>query len=194
MWPKFQTTAVLFLGICIFRMLNTFLIQSFFDPDEYWQTLEPAYCEIFLKTEDQDEASPSSLNLNCAGYTWEWKRRKVIDTASTARASSWLEHAMEGPIRSYLSVLPTHLFYSILAKFHWDSHFLVSQGPKLLTAVIAAAPTEFYPCGSWLIGCQKRVHIRMVYLGFVYSAVWHPGFMDMRCGCELLATLWRPCC
>lgn len=142
MWPRFSTTALLFLGICLFRLLNTFLIQSFFDPDEYWQTLEPAYCEVFLKP---PQSESSSLNLECSGYTWEWRRR-AKDSGTTR--ISWLEQSLHGPIRSYLSVLPTHLFYLLLKHFECDSHFWVSQGPKLLTAVLAAAPTDL---AVWMV-------------------------------------------
>jgi len=145
MWPNLRTAVPLFFGICVFRILNTFLIQSFFDPDEYWQTLEPAYCEVFLKRTQQS----NELNLECDGYTWEWRRRAAASNASNATTKtmstailSWIQPSLEGPIRSYLSVVPTHLFYTMLAKFHWDSHFWVSQGPKLLMAVIAAAPTD----------------------------------------------------
>ena len=155
MWPKLQTTVFLFIGICAFRVANTFLIQSFFDPDEYWQTLEPAYCEVFLQNRaSHQEHGRSSLNLECAGYTWEWKRRATSYDPSLPFPFIWVQQWMEGPIRSYLSVLPTHLFYALLAKYHWDTHFLVSQGPKILTAVIAAAPTDLavWMLAHWLPG------------------------------------------
>eukprot|EP00978_Attheya_sp_CCMP212_P048837 scaffold582638_cov98-Attheya_sp.AAC.1 len=29
---------------CLYRILNALWIETQFDPDEYWQTLEPAYC------------------------------------------------------------------------------------------------------------------------------------------------------
>ena len=156
MWPKLQTSILLFLGICVFRVANTFLIQSFFDPDEYWQTLEPAYCEVFLKniTSHQAQHGLSSLNLECAGYTWEWKRRASSSNSSLPFPFIWLQQCLEGPIRSYLSVLPTHLLYALLGKYHWDTHFLVSQGPKILAAVIAAAPTDLsvWILAHWLPG------------------------------------------
>ena len=139
MWPPIKTTTLLYLSICIFRVANTFLVQSFFDPDEYWQTLEPAYCEVFLRDPSATANPSDTLNLDCAGYTWEWKRRTQI-TSTTPK--KWIQSCLEGPIRSYLSVLPTHMYYTVLQKCHWDTHFLVSQGPMILVAIIAAAPTD----------------------------------------------------
>lgn len=147
MVPKTTTTILLYLGLCVYRILNTFLIQSFFDPDEYWQTLEPAYCEVFARDNDQIHAKPqlfsssSSPNLDCAGYTWEWKRRPP-DLQSAPSLLKWIDQCLQGPIRSYLSILPTYIFYVILRKYQVDTHFWVSQGPKLVTATVAAATTD----------------------------------------------------
>lgn len=47
---------ILFLGIFAFRLLTSLLIRTFFEPDEYWQSLEVAHLLVF-------------------GYgkiTWEW--------------------------------------------------------------------------------------------------------------------------
>ena len=40
-------TLKLFLFFTAFRLANVLLIQSQFDPDEYWQNLEPSYCYVF---------------------------------------------------------------------------------------------------------------------------------------------------
>jgi hypothetical protein len=132
MSPK--KAAKVYLYLCVFRVLNALLIQSQFDPDEYWQNLEPAYCKVF---------SPGKL---CKGYTWEWMRRpSSIEFDSVA---SWFSQALEGPVRSYASVLPTYLFYKLLRDFHLDTTWLVSRGPVILHAFIVAAPTDL---SVWLM-------------------------------------------
>lgn len=47
----------LFFGFVVFRLCNSFLTRTFFQPDEYWQSLEPAHNLVY-------------------GYgylTWEWR-------------------------------------------------------------------------------------------------------------------------
>ena len=127
-----QSPLRLFLFLCVFRVLNTFLIQSYFDPDEFWQTLEPAYCTVFRR--DQ--------GLTCSGFTWEWKRRHPDPTADL------LSQSFLGPARSYLSVLPTDLFYRVLQSLQLDTSdapfasWLVARGPMILYALTVAAPCD----------------------------------------------------
>jgi phosphatidylinositol glycan class B len=48
-----------FLAIYVFRAFNSLVVKTFFDPDEYWQSLEVAHEHVF-------------------GYgylTWEWEAR-----------------------------------------------------------------------------------------------------------------------
>lgn len=153
----------LYVYICIFRLWNALLIQSQFDPDEYWQTLEPAYCQVFRPTEKDANGIPS-----CEGLTWEWKRRAAQQqqqqphqkkqqrqgqqharqssppesSSFTATLSEWIHQCLEGPVRSYASVLPTYLFYQALKFFNWDTTWMVSKGPVLIHAVLVAAPTD----------------------------------------------------
>lgn len=52
----------LFLFLWIFRLANSFIVSSYIDPDEFWQSLEPAHRLVF-------------------GYgylTWEWRRGNAI--------------------------------------------------------------------------------------------------------------------
>jgi phosphatidylinositol glycan class B len=118
-----------YLGFCAFRLLNVFLIQSQFDPDEYWQNLEPAYCHTFQPGEA------------CKGLTWEWKRRPV--STDVESLSDWVTAGLEGPVRSYASILPTLIFYHIIQFLGLDSPWMVSRGPVLLNAVLVAAPTDW---------------------------------------------------
>ncbi|CAB9497012.1 GPI mannosyltransferase 3 [Seminavis robusta] len=170
MWPKIKTTVAVFLGVCTFRLLNTFLVQSFFDPDEFWQTLEPAYCQVFWAN---NQHKSSSLNLDCEGYTWEWKRRPMDKTSL-----SFLDRSFQGPIRSYLSVLPFHFFYLWLEKRKWDSHFWVSQGPKWLMAIMAAAPTDV---AVWILAhWTTSVSEEPYYCLFCSMASWFHGYTLVR--------------
>ncbi|EED91619.1 dolichyl-phosphate-mannose-glycolipid alpha-mannosyltransferase [Thalassiosira pseudonana CCMP1335] len=86
------------------------MIRTQFDPDEYWQTLEPAYYGQHL--------------YGCA-LTWEWTRRWTPSSQSSASSPSTpqkqttihdtihslIEQAMHGPVRSYVSILPTYWYY-----------------------------------------------------------------------------------
>src|ERR1700722_17105526 len=52
----------LFLSLYLFRLLNSLLVSSYIDPDEFWQSLEPAHRLVF-------------------GYgylTWEWRKESAI--------------------------------------------------------------------------------------------------------------------
>lgn len=126
-----RTACLLYISLCIYRILNALLIQTQFDPDEYWQTLEPAYCEAFPERHQ------------CA-FTWEWLRRSPDD-------AKWWMHPFEGPIRSYLSVIPTYLLYVAIRKWQLDEMWtwVVPRGPVLLNAVLVAAPTDL---ATWYIG------------------------------------------
>ena len=114
---------------CAFRILNAFLIQSQFDPDEYWQNLEPAYCHVF-----------GDPDVPCAGLTWEWKRRPSSTTINSFQ--DFLTAGFEGPVRSYASIVPTLIFYAVVKALGLDSPWVVSKGPVLLNAILVAAPTD----------------------------------------------------
>jgi phosphatidylinositol glycan class B len=118
----------------MFRTANVSLIRSQFDPDEYWQNLEPAYCHVFVGDDAQ-----------CPGWTWEWKRRRPISTKSnnslfpmTALQSGW-----DGPVRSFVSILPTLIYYEILQVLQWDTAWMVARGPVVVNAVWVAATTDW---------------------------------------------------
>jgi len=102
-----------------FRLINAYFSRSFFQPDEYWQSLEPAHLWVF-------------------GYgwkTWEWRTR-----SPGGEEWSWqvwremLKDGGKGGIRSPLSVLPTALVYEILRMAGLDDRgdWLVSSKLFLL--------------------------------------------------------------
>lgn len=85
-----------------FRLVNAFASRAFFQPDEYWQSLEVAHAWVF-------------------GYgykTWEW--RSTVTSAS----SEWtalLNDGGRGGIRSPLSVVPTACVFKLLRMLDLDS-------------------------------------------------------------------------
>ena len=136
----------LFLCFTLFRIANVFLIQSQFDPDEYWQNLEPSYCYIFGDGTSFDKDS------SCPGLTWEWKRRGSYGeiTASSNSEEHWSSAVMhffmfgfQGPVRSFASILPTLLFYWVIKTFGWDSPWMVARGPFVLNSILVAAATDW---------------------------------------------------
>ena len=130
---------VLYLLLAIFRLVNAFIVRTQFDPDEYWQTLEPAYCAVLSQSSEE-----------CA-LTWEWTRYDELN-GIPSKFPIWnlLSMAMHGPIRSYVAVLPTIMLYKLLKIFHTSMNiisdelmtYLVRKGPALLNAVLFAAPTD----------------------------------------------------
>lgn len=133
-----------FLFLAVFRVANVFLIQSQFDPDEYWQNLEPSYCYVFGDNSDFSEGS------SCPGLTWEWKRRRKSHVTVSSDDDDWsslvinfLLFGLEGPVRSFASILPTLIYYLIIKRFHWDTSWMVSRGPLIINAVFVAAATDW---------------------------------------------------
>jgi len=148
-----------YLALVIFRIINVFLIQSQFDPDEYWQNLEPSYCHIFGRDyydSDNDPASSSSMSsmLSCPGLTWEWKRRRQqnqqqqqYDMNNNQNWSTLLMDffivGLEGPVRSFASIVPTLIYYTIIQKYKWDTSWMVSRGPVFINAIFVTAVTDW---------------------------------------------------
>lgn len=139
-----------FLFFAAFRVANVFLIQSQFDPDEYWQNLEPSYCYVF------GDDPEFSKNSSCPGLTWEWKRRGESHAELEATSSdddsviNFLLFGLEGPVRSFASILPTLIFYLVIKKYQWDSSWMVSRGPLIINAVFVAATTD------WTVWCTSK--------------------------------------
>ncbi|KAL3815480.1 hypothetical protein ACHAXA_000717 [Cyclostephanos tholiformis] len=131
----------LYFWISAYRIGNAWMIRTQFDPDEYWQTLEPAYCLVFGVGDHSGSlgslGSHSSINrinqlpekqrMHGCALTWEWTRRSAsTSSAATQSASSFLstsiirigqtfqtiiDQALHGPVRSYVSVFPTYCYY-----------------------------------------------------------------------------------
>jgi phosphatidylinositol glycan class B len=160
------TTAafLLYIALCVFRIANALYIQTQFDPDEYWQILEPAYCEAFPERQ-------------CA-YTWEWKKR-------AGDHGPWWMRSLEGPIRSYLSILPTYIFYILAKKWEWD-HLLwvIPRGPLLVHAVLVAAPADLatWYMGGWTASTKDITTRRMLSACCLLCSItsWFNGYTLIR--------------
>lgn len=185
--PRSFNLTKLYFILAIFRLLNAWLVRTQFDPDEYWQTLEPAYCAVLSRSSEE-----------CA-LTWEWTRQpseldlhelhaemehslSVLD-----RVSLILRHAMHGPIRSYVAVLPTIVFYrfirfiqslSFLSLSEKNVTFLVRKGPVLLHAILFVAPTDLsvYYITKIVYGCEYKA--RYALLASITS--WFNGYALIR--------------
>lgn len=123
--------AKIFVACCAFRTINVLLIQSQFDPDEYWQQLEPAYCRVFRPESGQE----------CPGLTWEWTRRP--ESIEFETMTELLDVGLKGPLRSHASIIPTLIFYYAIKYFRIDSSWMVARGPVFLNAILVAAPTDW---------------------------------------------------
>lgn len=145
---RLYSPLLLYTAICIFRICNSFVIQSYFDPDEFWQTLEPAYCQVFFS---EGQPLGGTEAVPCPGYTWEWARRASGD-ASVNNLTNILVQSLQGPVRSYASVLPTIWLYKIAKLWNFDTRWLVARGPMILQAITIAAPidTAIWYTARWL--------------------------------------------
>ncbi len=122
---------VLYFIICIYRIWNALEIETQFDPDEYWQTLEPAYSLVF----------PENKGIK----TWEWKFRGL---ESSENLRSIVQY---GPVRSHVSILPTYVFYQAVKIFGMDTSWMISRGPLVINAIFVVATTDLsiYMLGGW---------------------------------------------
>jgi len=142
-----SSTVLLLCGIFAFRLLNAISIQTQFDPDEYWQTLEVAQCLIY----GNKGVSTEQTDVACT-YTWEWTREHGVlkeESNSIMHAiHKNVHYALTGPIRTFVNVLPTATLYYFLSNF--DSYltpnlaqFLFSKGPIIINALMFIAPIDW---------------------------------------------------
>lgn len=145
---------LLFFWIAVYRLANAWMIRTQFDPDEYWQTLEPAYCLVFGNSAEEDNGDDIITNrshtatdqyqveditdqrIHGCALTWEWTRRWIPPPSSPSTNSmqctssatekmsqtiqTLLQEALHGPIRSYVSILPTYWYYLVCrSSFCW---------------------------------------------------------------------------
>lgn len=121
----------LFILLSIYRLANAWMVRTQFDPDEYWQTLEPAYCLAFSNNSTNINELHPQQKYGCA-LTWEWTRRKTSPPSSSSLTEnnlsffqnihSTIDQALHGPVRSHVSILPTYWYYlACRSVFQWAS-------------------------------------------------------------------------
>ncbi|KAM3877003.1 GPI mannosyltransferase 3 [Diretmus argenteus] len=106
-----------------FRLVNCFLVQTSFVPDEYWQSLEVSHNMVFKYPFGE---SNCDYILQCFTYghlTWEWK----------------------AGIRGFSYPLFFAFIYKILHFISYDSVYLLIWLPRIIQALLAAfADVKFY--------------------------------------------------
>ena len=199
-----------FFFLCVFRLLNTLLVQTFFDPDEYFQTLEPSYCYVFGNHHHNNTDGKEEEWEECPGLTWEWKRRPPTFVSSNegnevGEINEWVkafvERSLWGPARAHLSIVPTWLFYHLLRILVLPSSLTVNsttlttittstwwvaRGPMLLNAIIIAAPTDYavWYSAQWLgplsSSSSSRIHALSKWCLFASLISWFGAFTLVR--------------
>ncbi|KPV73918.1 glycosyltransferase family 22 protein [Rhodotorula graminis WP1] len=107
------------------RLANACLSRAFFQPDEYWQALEPAHRWMW----------------GFGWATWEW-RVEPHGEQGAAGSGAWWDTVLQGGrggIRSPLAVLPTAAAYAVLKAAGLDSPAMLALAPRLVQACIAAS-------------------------------------------------------
>ena len=136
-------TSALFGALLVFRVLNALLTQTFFQPDEYWQSQEIAHRLVF-------------------GYgylTWEWQ--PALPGASGV---------LDGPIRGILHPLLFVPGYALLKLTALDSTRLLVLVPRLQQAVFAAIGDVYtYRLARRVLGAKYAPDALLVAVTNVYS-------------------------
>ncbi|BGP72901.1 glycosylphosphatidylinositol anchor biosynthesis [Rhodotorula toruloides] len=114
------------------RLLSALLSRAFFQPDEYYQSLEPAYSLVF--------------GPDAGAYeTWEWRVRLESE-------GGWWEGG-KGGIRSPLGVVVSAGVYWVLKRAGWDHGEWMVLAPRLAQACIAASmDVAFVRLSSRILG------------------------------------------
>lgn len=179
-----RDAARLFLLICAYRITNAWMVRTQFDPDEYWQTLEPSYCLVF-SSQDPGQEVDMQRTRGCA-LTWEWTRRLEERDDGLCRsdahmerakcsASKLLQQALHGPVRSYVSLLPTYGYYKACRSlFRWtdvDEAPILGSGEedsdlfgrlRLLTRLVSGSTKRFIRRNATYIVAKGPVYIHAI--------------------------------
>ena len=54
----------------------------------------------------------------------------------------WLDRVLHGPVRSFVPVMPTYVFYVLARWLKFDTAWMIARGPLVVNAVLVAAPTD----------------------------------------------------
>jgi len=113
--PALSSSRRLYSLALAIRLANACLSRVFFQPDEYWQALEPAHRWVW----------------GFGWTTWEWRVQAPAEGTASAGQAGWelLLQGGRGGIRSPLAVLPTAAAYSLLKAAALDSPFVLVRPP-----------------------------------------------------------------
>ncbi|ETI28974.1 hypothetical protein G647_01426 [Cladophialophora carrionii CBS 160.54] len=169
-WRQMESHSVL-LFLLAFRLVNALIVQTFFQPDEYFQALEPAWQWAFGK-----EAG--------AWITWEWKHhlRSAIHPAifgicyQLADVLAGLLRLQHHPRAEVLLAAPKILqaLFAALSDFYtWKlaSGIYGAQSPAALTALAltVASPWQWF-CSTRTFSNSLETTLTIVAL---YNWPWH---------------------
>lgn len=113
--------------------------NTFFQPDEYWQSLEVAHVYVFgygYKTwEWRWRNAPSLEGITSWGELW---RLSSGSTSTPGRWRSALSYLQSGPLRSAVHPFLFVPLYRLLALLHLDDTFLCVLAPRILQGALSA--------------------------------------------------------
>lgn len=111
--------------LVIFRVLNCLTVQTYFNPDEPWQSLEPALAIVSQwHNRPINESVDHSIKTHSGFMTWEW--------SASAR------------IRSPIQLIPYIIFYQIrfmmqsfsLPVEDWIDGWINFYGPRIMQSIL----------------------------------------------------------
>lgn len=117
--------------LAVLRLLSVIAVQTFFSPDEYWQSTEIGHKLAFGWVQP-------TLSL----LAWSWQRTLSNRISSSYGHSTW---EWKKGIRSYLYPALVSVIYKILALLKQDSVTALVFAPRIIQALVSAyADYRFY--------------------------------------------------
>ncbi|ETN38706.1 uncharacterized protein HMPREF1541_06743 [Cyphellophora europaea CBS 101466] len=145
--PSGQDVLLFLIGS---RLLNALIIQTFFQPDEYFQALEPAWALAF-----GSEAG--------AWITWEWKKhlRSAIHPAIFAtcyKAAEYLANALalQAPFRAQLLLATPKVAQAVIAALGDYYTWRLSEAIYGVRSLAPAAALVLTVASPWQWFCSTR--------------------------------------
>lgn len=168
-----------FLGLLVFRILSVFIVQSWYVPDEYWQSLEVSHKLAFGWVNFYFLIShPFSIQrLHRYGYlTWEWTKgiRSYIHPVIIAGIYKALEALGLDDVQ-YLVIAP-RIFQAILTAFADYRFFKWSNQSKWSLFMIVTSWFWFYT-GSRTLANTVEAALTSIALSYF---PWRKGKHEWR--------------
>ncbi|KPI45516.1 GPI mannosyltransferase 3 [Cyphellophora attinorum] len=184
--PSGPTGQDVLLFLVASRVLNALIIQTFFQPDEYFQALEPAWALAFGNEGDESGG---------AWITWEWREqlRSALHPSLFAvcyvvadRLAGML--SLSGPYRSQLLLAAPKLLQAVIAAlgdyYTWrlaeSTYGIRSLAPAAALVLTVANPWQWF-CSTRTFSNSLETTLTIVAL---YNWPWHwstgPGSRDVE--------------